>query len=241
MLQIKKRFIVGALKQIASSPAGSTAIGVLDRGDLAVIDVAAGKVIREWTWQDLWQKLGGVRVRTHPRSTVTGQIGSCAMTPDGSVVFLSIGGSLHRLRLQGGTLLYEEVGPPLAGGARIELSQESKWVAAVRQGGNNTLGETPRPSSPVTYVFPVDDLQKPALTLLVSHDLQALGVDPATGTWIIASPLRVLIEIGPDGTKGREFPGSEAWGAPLQILFSPKGGSALVLSEREIVILDRTK
>src|SRR5207244_3562524 len=140
-----------------------------------------------------------------------------------------------RLRIADGKLTFEESGQRIAQGrivAGIQVSPDSKFVCIPSGGGNYNQGLKNHPEARPysTYVYPVENINKPAFVLEQGAYPHAVGFDPAARLVYSNNHDHHLIVFGATGIKKKEY----HWGGGrdiYQYLVHPDGGKLFVLTD----------
>lgn len=203
-LAVLKRIPATGVDSIASAPTITTAYAT-NRELLTIVDLAAGKAANQLTPRAA-QRAGGGRVKRSPDATPLFNFRLPAVTPDGKYFFCvsdesydDVFGSLHRFRINQNDLIYEEVGPTIGKNPqRIEVSDDSSYVAMPSGGGNTARGYT-------TLVYAVTDLTKPVVSLESGAYPRALGFDRVGAKIYTQDGGNQLLVFTPTGTKEKTY------------------------------------
>ena len=221
--QVKKKIAVHTVNRAVSSPALS--IGFASgkgRGDVAVIDLKAGKGVRVYDAQDFKGQ--------HPG------FAHMDVTPDGKYL-VTQGGleQLQRYRIKGTTLTLEGASERIASNGRaVEISPDGYYVALPSGGGNGGGAYT-------TNVYKITELTKPAIVIKAGAYPQALGFDMKSKLVLGQNNESFLILFKPSGAKIKEYDlgkKSRRRETTKQILVHPDGGKALVLTDLALYLVD---
>jgi S1-C subfamily serine protease len=220
-LETKSRISAPSVDRVVSSPSLSVAFAVSGRklnqpSFLSVLDLKRGRVYRQYLSQDLSKQPIGFDL--------------AAATPDGKYLF-GMGGieQLHRFRISGDKLVYEESSPRIAqNGQAIEVSPDSRYVCLPSGGGNYG-------TSYGTFLYSVTDLHNPALTIQSGAYPRALGFDPKKELLFSQDFRHQLIVFTLGGIKQAEYE-LAGGGQVKQLLPSPRGGKLLVLTEHKLYL-----
>ena len=131
--------------------------------EVALVDLASRKVVGTFTPHALRQKYEK-RIVKHPQGVTLSSLDFPQMSPDGRNLFCIGFECLHRLSIRGNALVYEEMGPRIGNGRRIEVSRDGRYVALPSGGGSSAFTGFPRKGY-ATHIFGVQNLQKPLLTI----------------------------------------------------------------------------
>ena len=217
-LEVKGSVAVPAIDRVASSPQLDLAYGTGGRSEsLAIIDLSSRRVVRQIRARDLWAG----RPESLIRSRGSGELrdfGQVTVTPDGRYLFCHSFGTLHRFRITGHGLSYEESVGRVPARGRLEISPDSLYV---------TVGGS--------AVFRVTDLETPAVALGAGSHPQGLSFDPASGRILAYDRDGHLIVFSASGEKIEEYALTERWRGLRQILPHPKGRGVLLLTEDQLL------
>jgi hypothetical protein len=221
-LRVLKKINVPGLRQVAGSPNLTTAVAGLGDG-LTVIDLQTGNLDR----------LG---VKGAARSGFDNPV----MTPDGKYVFTRGGiEQLHRFRVTPDGLELEDSSPRIAQGAirgGIQVSPDSKYVCLPTGGGNYGVAKDHPPHKPYsTYIYPVEDLKKPAFAIHQGAYPQVVGFDPVARKVYGQNGGTPLIIFGAAGVRQEEHKLSPQDRNVRQFLVHPDGGRLLLLSDANLL------
>jgi hypothetical protein len=200
-LAIKSRLSIPAVRPKTSSGL-SVALYPKDSNKIALIDLKTGKSLKEHSLEELIKgaagKVKSVKAPLHLR-TISHE-NFPIPTPDGKYLLFPEAMGLHRIRINGASLQYEEVSVPLRRPHVVHVSSDSKLILIWNPPEAPMLLNSP-PAG--TLVFKVDDLQKPVAVL---PDVRPLGIDPAAGKIYGYVPEKALVVFSSSGKKEREIP-----------------------------------
>jgi predicted Zn finger-like uncharacterized protein len=177
-LDARYRLLRPDLSRVVSAPTLSIAIGFRTPafGNPAMLTVFDLKT-RQVSWEYRLPDFAGSVSFSNP-----------AVTPDGKYLLtmdLGDGGRIHRFKIDGPRLTFEESGEPIIQGTEkvgLQVSPDGKYVCVPCHGGNiQGLPNHPRVAGESTYVYAVTDLKKPAFTLTQGNFPLAVGFDPKAG------------------------------------------------------------
>ncbi|GAA5510892.1 serine protease [Novipirellula caenicola] len=158
-LKRKKKLAVGDAETFGASPQLSYAYFYGKDYVLSVADLSDGKVVNQYplaAFNRPIRRIGDVNMPT--------------VSPDGEYLFCESSECLHKLRIRGKTLTYLQGGPRIGSNAqRIEISDDSKYVA-MPSGGGNGKGYS-------TYLYRVSDITNPILEVDSGAYPRALSLD----------------------------------------------------------------
>jgi S1-C subfamily serine protease len=222
-LKPKTKIPAPGVVRIASAPTLSVAFaqGKPDpaQDQLSVLDLKKGEIVKQYTGSDLTKNLVGFQFPT--------------ATPDGKYLF-SCGGieQLHRFRIDGNALVYEESSERIAqNGQGIEVSPDSQFVALPSGGGNYGA------SSPYgTFIYSVKKLAKPAQTIAGGAYPRALGFDPKQNLVFAMNFQHPMVVFTDKGIKLKEYELRDA-GDTKEFLTHPDGGKLLLLTANRLYLV----
>jgi hypothetical protein len=143
--------------------------------------------------------------------------------------------ALHRFRLAGGKLKFEESSPRIAQGPAphgAQISLDSKSVCLPCGGGNYGTQYG-------VYIYPVNSFKKTICTVQPGAYPRMVGFDPSGG-WIFAqghgSPLFIFSTAGVQ-KKSYKFD-ADAGAAVRQYLVHPAGNRLFMLTEKHLYAID---
>jgi len=220
-LELKRRVTVGSLGRVASGPATNLAIANTGDGSVSVINLTTGQTMGQVSPREVSEQRGAA-----PR--VPMGFGMFAMTPDGKYLLTEGMGCIHRLRVEGKRLIWEENGPSIGSNPQsLVVSPDGRYVCLPSGGGNgNVPGEGPMPYT--TFVYAVGDLQKRVMVIRGGAYPHTLGFDVAARQLYSQNHDTQLIVFSPTGLKGKEYKIREAGDVHL-ILAHPAGKKVLIV------------
>ena len=172
-------------------------------------------------------EIGSLRLSEDNREQRLREFALPAVSPDGKYVFCVSDQSLHRLKVMGDELIYEEGGARIASNARrVEISPDSKYVA-LPSGGGNEKGY-------VTHVYRVTKLTKPILKVKSGAYPQALSMDRTAGLIYTQDHQHELKTFNTRGLAQKSYDLFRN-GSAHQFLVHPDGHRMLVLCTESIV------
>ena len=221
---VRKQIATPSAKRAESSPALSFAY-VIDRGDtVGVVDLKAGKVVREYD------------SRSFPGEHVGFE--KVAASPDGKYLFGEGAEQLMRYAIDGDTLTFEEKSARIAqNGRAIDVSPDGSLVALPSGGGNYEAGAY------TTNVYKTADLSAPEVKIAAGAYPQALGFDLKAGSIYAQNHEASLIVFGLGGVKGKSYKlGGPRGGDSTGYFAVPPedGGKLLALSDSALWFVDMT-
>jgi predicted Zn finger-like uncharacterized protein len=187
---------------------------------LYVVDLKTGEMAREYTNRDFPGKFVGF---ARP-----------AVTPDGKHLF-AMGGieQLHRYRIDGPTLTYEESSPRIAQGRteNIQISPDSAYVCLPSGGGNYDAG-----NSYSTFIYSVDNITKAALTINQGAYPLCVGFEPRGGAIFSQNHDKQLLVFNKTGIKLKEY--NVGQGEVRQYLVHPQGQRLIILVDKKLYYVE---
>ena len=163
-LSVKKRVPAPDTRFVATSPALPFAFVQITRfHETWVVDLATGRIVNKIGRADLLS--GSSDVKRAGGTELTSTIWPASITRDGKYLLCLNKGAVHRFRIKGSTLRYEEAGPNFRSlGSTLMLSPDSLYAAVrVDEDGAQRPGH-PKINRGV-YIYPVTNLRKPVVTL----------------------------------------------------------------------------
>ena len=230
-LKVTARIPIAKAKAVAATPTsefGFAAEADFRQSTLTVLDLKAGKLLKQLTTADLGGRgLVGLEYPT--------------FSPDGKYLFTSGGlEQVYRFKVDGQALRLQEAGPRIIQGAYLGLSVGADYVAAPSGGGNYGIGAD-RPGYG-TFVFAHGDLKKPVLSLKSGAYPQAVGFDPAAGLFYAHNSSSQLIVFNKEGIKLKEYAiGQERLTRVGQFLVHPTGGKVLIVINGDVYAVEVPK
>jgi hypothetical protein len=227
-LRVTGRVPAPSVQWLASSPALSVAFTVGGSGfqnQVSALDLKRRQVV------------------PLPRGDFRGLLGfdRPVASPDGKYLF-TMGGieQLHRFRIDGTSLVHEESSPRIAQGhvEGICVSPDSKFVCLPSGGGNyQGMPNHPPAAAYSTYVYPVTNLNRPAVSLRSGAYPNAVGFDPRTGNLYTHNHAKQLMVFTAGGVLQKEY-ALEQNGLRLhQFLVHPAGERLLVLTSSQLLFV----
>jgi hypothetical protein len=227
--RVKERLQAPSAARAVSSPA---------------LSVAFVPMPPEWSGAPWWQVLdlkAGERVfgrsPGYPPNRERPQLLTPTVTPDGKYL-LTRGdhdGRLHRFRVDGPKLVYEESSPAIVSGRDSDLclSPDGKLVCLPSGGGNQAFFAFNHPPlDPYgTYIYPVTNLQRPEFTIQQRVYPHIIAFDPA-GKLIYAQQSTSRVGVfRPSGVKIKDLDFGGQTGDARQTLVHPRGRKLLMLGD----------
>jgi hypothetical protein len=164
---------------------------------------------------------------------------SLAVTSDGKYLF-AVGGmeQLFRYDIAGGELSLAESSSRIAQGRMegIDLSLDGKMVCLPTGGGNYSLKQPGQAAGYHTYLFAVDDLRTPVVTVQQGAYPQAVGFDPKRRRYYSQSYKHQLMIFNERGLPFRQL--ELGGGHTRQILVHPDGRRLLLLTEERLYCVE---
>jgi S1-C subfamily serine protease len=218
-LKPKRKIPAPQVDRVASAPTLSVAFaagrgGFPGDSPLSVLDLKKGEIVKQYKGGDLSRTGVGFQFLT--------------ATPDGKYLF-GMGGleQLHRFRIDGQALVYEESSQRIAqNGQAIEVSPDGKYVCLPSGGGNYGVNYG-------TYVYDVKNLGTPAQTVQSGAYPRAVGFDPKHRYVYAQNFQNQLILFTTKGIKLKEYPIPRA-GDVKQFLPHPDGDKLLLLAGHQL-------
>jgi S1-C subfamily serine protease len=221
-LKVVSKLPTAHAKRVGASPALSYAYAAdmnPGGGTLSVIDLKAGKIVKQYTNSDFIKQ--GVNF-DYP-----------IVTQDGKHLFATGGfGPIYRFDLDGATVKFGDASPGILSGRfeGLSVSGDGKFVCAPTGGGNGqTEGEKQEPYT--TAIFSGDNLKTPRLRLRSGAYPLAVGFDTKSGLLYAQNGESHLILYDTEGIKLKAYTLSKAAGVggTRQFLVHPDGRRLLVL------------
>jgi len=178
-LVVRKTLKTEVATALASSPDSGMAVsaaGIPKGADsrLLVTDLKSEKAPREISNLKLMKESAHLK-KTKLGALVPPNWGELKFSPGSKYLFHRGNSSLCRLEFKGGDVAYEEVGPPMAFIGSFTISFDAKLVA-VTAGKGMLPKDHPKPGEMGVYVYSVDNLQKPAVSI-PNAEFLAFGKD----------------------------------------------------------------
>jgi hypothetical protein len=232
-LKVKAKLSCPSLTRVVSAPGLSVGVAAGRGQSLSVFDLRNGELKKEYSAKDF------------PGSRLLGFEGP-AMTPDGNYVFTRGGiEQIHRFRLTGGELAFEESSQRISQGAihaGICVSPDSRFVCLPSGGGNyQNLKDHPQAGSYATYVYPVGNVNRPAFVLQQGAYPQAVGFDPKAGLIYTQNHEFAVIVFTFTGVKKKEFKFPVGFIGVEQYLVHPDGKRFLMKTNEKVFLVELTE
>jgi S1-C subfamily serine protease len=227
-LKVKKKIAVPSPTRVVSSPRLSVAFSTNRGESISVIDLKAGKIVKEYTPRDFQGK---------------GGFSGPVVSPDGKYL-LTTGGieQLHRFKIDREELQYEQSSPRIIQGRfeGIDVSIDSAHVAAPSGGGNYGGNKDHPEVGPYhTFIYPITDLHKPAVAIKQGAYPLAIGVDNKAGLIYAHNFEFQFIVFTDGGLKQKEHKLGQ--GGVRQFLVHPNGRKVLVLGDSQMWCVELPK
>jgi WD40 repeat protein len=233
-LEVKRQFAAPGVGWYGfTSSLNSTAVYVSDDNaqKLIMIDIKTGTPVQEFSARALQSKFGNT-IKKHPDSVVLTDMSFPTMSSDGKYFFCVGFECLHRFKVSGTDLIYEEMGPRIGSNAqRIYVDPESRYVAMPSGGGNGQPEGHPNAGSYVTYVYRVSDLSRPVIALEGGAYPGCIALDRVSKNVYLDNYDYQIMVFTPKGLKQQNYALTENSDDVRQFLVHPDGGKLLVLTE----------
>jgi S1-C subfamily serine protease len=223
--KVKAKMDAPSVTHALSAASLSVGFAFNHQGDsVHILDLKAGKTSSQKEARDFEQPVGLARP---------------AITPDGKYVFTT-GGSeqVYRLRIAGKDLKFEEASQRIIQGRfdGLCISGDGAFVCAPSGGGNYPgLRNHPQVGTYSTYIYPVQNLNKPAFAIHQGAYPVAVGFDAKAGLVYTQNHERQLIVFTNKGIKLKEY--QLYCGEPRQYLVHPQGRKVLMLTNSELLLV----
>ncbi len=237
-LAVRLRLPAPGATWLALSSSAPVAYAGSAAGLLSILDLAKGRVAGQVTPAALAE--GRIpRIRGANRDNVIRGWPEGRMVPDGSALLVAERGTVHRFRIRGFGLEYEEVGRPAMIGTevvRLELSPDSGACILAAQGGTPDPKRFGDAAAVRTIVYSPRDLSAPLVEIQSGPVAATAGFDPeGRRLWLMDSD-GCLVGYHPGGTRAfRMQPSSRGVGEARRILVHPKGARGLILFGGELL------
>lgn len=194
-----------------------------------VLDLRAGRAVQQFRNADF-----GGRVEQHWQHALAN------LTPDGRYLFtMSDTGQLVRFRIDGQTILFEEISDRIAdNGKVIDVSPDGSLVCLPSGGGNNeNIENHPRNIGPYsTYVYNVRNIRKPKFVIRQGPYPRTVAFDPEHYRIFSQNHTHNLMMFDEEGTPQEQF--TLEMGQTRQILPHPQRNGLLLLSDKGLYWVD---
>ncbi len=230
-LEIRRKFPVAASRRFASSPASSYAFFQRERDNLDAFDLRSGKLAKTYVDRDVAAQ--AQKIRKHKEGVVLSDFNFPTLTPDGKYLFCIGFECMHRFKVDGANLVYEEMGPRLGNNPQgIRISSDSKYVCMLSGGGNSNPSDHPKAGGYSTYIYKVSDLLQPVMFIASGAYPRTLDFDKSTGLIYAQNYECTLMTFGAKGAKEKEY--ALKTGETSQMLSHPSGSKAIALTEAKL-------
>jgi hypothetical protein len=226
-LAVKARLKAPGATRVVSSPAlslafsgrrGESALGTPPRLD--VFDLKSGERVE-------------APPPTGPPNTERPEFKAARVTEDGKYLFTQGGGRLHRFRIEGDKVTWEQTGPAIGQGAEHDLclSPDGKYVCLPSGGGNGgfLLLNHPAIKPYCTYVYRVTELNGPAFVVEQGIYPTVVAFDPPARRIYANTDDNHLLLFGERGGKREALTFWHERGEGKQTLVHPEGQKLLLL------------
>jgi S1-C subfamily serine protease len=220
-LKVMSRIPIGNASQVVSAPTSEMAFAAgSDASTLCVIDLRTEKIAKQYTVQEFRRSYLELR--------------QPVMTPDGRYIVTHGTGRLHRFRVNGEELVFDETSPSIIEGGfqAICISNDGDYICAP-SGGGNTNARRKDNDGYATYVFSIGLFAATDLILGQGAHPQAVGFDLRSGLLYAQNSERQLLIFNGMGEKLKELnldPGKDL-SSPRQFLVHPHGRKLVVMSD----------
>ena len=213
------------IKYLVASPQLPYAYASSGGFSLFIVDLVKGKV-QEKTSKEFEEEQGTER-------PVHVGFWHIAIAPAGNYLFAEGANTgLMRMKIKGDDVIFDAGSPVQAGNPhRVDVSGDSRYVAVWPAVGITSRGC--RQQLP-TYVFGVQNLDKPVTVIESGAYPQALGFDAVARSIYAQNHEKSLIVFSGAGLKGKEYDVTVAGGDVHKFVVHPEGKKLFILSERQL-------
>jgi hypothetical protein len=223
-LQTKAKVETAGLIKAVSAP-GRGVAAALGRTGVRLLDLKAGKEIKEYKGSDFGND-----------ALV---FDSLAMTPDGKYLFLSTADAMHRVQVGDDKLEYGEASYNIrAGGGAFDSVYCDEGFACMPCGGGNITPEKDHPAPKVyqCFVYPVDNLKKPAFTLVGAYGTITFDSKHGAAYGTTGGPEVNLIKYNTNGLAVKQY--RLGVGTVQQIVRQPQAEKLALLTDKGVAVVD---
>ena len=214
-LQLAKRFAVPQATTLTASPAIDE-VFVTSGRDLLAVNVRTS-VLAPISLSQVYEEQSS-RIKNPSKVSRAIGFGKSVLTRDGRFLVV-IEESLHRFRVEGAKLFYEEISPVIGADQQLaSISGDSRYVLASVRNASKYKGQPP-------YAFDLKDFQQSPVGLTAPG---SPDVDPISQEVYAAGPEGLLV-ISPEGVRRKAYPLNQStdWS---RCICHPAGRKVLVLS-----------
>jgi S1-C subfamily serine protease len=220
---------VGSADNLTASPNAMHAFAGSDT-ELFLLDLSRKEVVAKYFLFNVVKKYENKIVK-HKDSAILSSFGMPTMTPDGNYLFCEGFECIHRFRLQGRELVYEEMGPRMSQGERFDISPDSLYISMPCSGcstfdGSDTTG--------CNYIFSVSNLQKPVLAMPCGPYPRCMAFDNKNNFLYSMNHKTNLLRFASSGKMQKGYTISSESDNTRQILVHTTGKGALLRLENGI-------
>lgn len=235
-LRVAKRIAVPEVFSVWSAPSLRVGwAGSHQPTTVSVVDFERGQVVGTLAAREFYaQEQKGAKVKSSPNSRPPHAFEVCALTPDAKYFLLRCGGVLHRFRVRGGELVYEERGPELNHMPRINLSPDGRYVVSPAGVNVPHAGHPPLPTGGGLYVYRVTDLSVPVMAIPLQSYCASFAFDKVGERLYAADGEGRLNTFTPQGVPQKAYPLGQSGEAGQQVLVHPQGHRLLFVSDRQL-------
>lgn len=237
-MEIKHRHEASGINKVAGEPS-SAVVFVTDGGgrDIYAVDARNGKVtgrVNAAPFHNAPKAWDGIRVNAHPSASGISQFQLIAAVPGGKYVLAADRSGIYKFAVSRRGLSIQEVGPSIASNPRrLEISPDGRFVALPSGGGNRSLAEHPDVGYG-TYVYSVENLQKPVVGMTTGNYPRCLAIDPATGWFYAQNYDHHLVVVNDRGVKVAQHRLDNQKDSTRHILAHPEGNQLCVLTDKKL-------
>ncbi len=227
---------VGSCKLLTASPKSDKVFVSDGRSELKLVDLKAKTIEHTFYASNVWQDQGSF-IRKNKNSVLLSNWTSIQMTPDCRYLFCASFGCLHRFKIKGDELIYEEMGPSIGNsGGRIEVSSDSNYISLINGGGNSRIAGYPQMSYGI-YIFQVSDLQAPVLSVIPGAYPRALAFDPGHNRLYSSNFEKNLLRFDNKGNIIREYKLDKRGNETKQILAHPHENMLALRTKKHVFLV----
>lgn len=228
---------VGGCKMLATSLQSGKAFVSNGQQELKMVNLKTKTIEHTFYARSIWREQQQQVRKFNKNLGILTEWTSISMTPDGKYLLCGNFGCLHRFRIKGNKLVYEEISGRIASsGGRIENSPDSKYVAIATGTGTTPICGFPCDINGI-YVFKTLNLQAPVMMVVPGPYPNVLAFDVTHNRLYSSNIEKTLLRFDSKGNITREYQLDKRGNEAKQILLHPQKNILALRTEKKLFIV----
>ncbi len=228
---------VGSCKMLATSLQSDKAFVSNGQQELKLVNLKTKTIEQTFYARSIWREQQQQVRKFNNNLGILTEWTSISMTPDGKYLFCGNFGCLHRFRIKGNKLVYEEISGRIASsGGRIENSPDSKYVAIATGTGTTPICGFPCDINGI-YVFKTPNLQAPVMMVVSGPYPNVLAFDVPHNRLYSSNIEKTLLRFDSKGNVTREYQLDKRGNEAKQILLHPQKNILALRTDKKLFIV----